>query len=295
MTLRIVSSGFPSRRAGLTVAICVSLAGCSVDSGTTAKVDPVLGVAASPRVVAEGEAVPEGGGRYQVGKPYQVAGEWYEPKEDPGYDREGVASWYGAAFHGRLTANGEVFDSADLSAAHPTLPLPSYVRVTNLENDRSVIVRVNDRGPFAKDRLIDVSERTAQLLDFRHDGMTRVRVKYVDRARLDGEDEAILLASYEGPAASDPASGDVMIAAAPASARPIRPAATPVVLASARPAPAESAAPAMQQPMVAFAGGSGEAEGGAGGAVAAAETLAASHPADERIAIAFQLIAELEQ
>ena len=92
-----------------------------------------------------------------VGKPYQVAGRWYTPRVDNNYDKTGKASWYGSNFHGRLTANGEIFDQNAMTAAHPTLPLPSYVRVTNLQNRRSVIVRVNDRGPFVADRLIDLS------------------------------------------------------------------------------------------------------------------------------------------
>ena len=274
----------------MAIGICAGLAGCSVDSGTSSKVDPVLGVAASPQVVADGEAVPEGGGRYQVGQPYQIAGKWYEPKEDPEYDREGVASWYGAAFHGRLTANGEIFDSADLSAAHPTLPLPSYVRVTNLENDRSVIVRVNDRGPFAKDRLIDVSERTAKLLDFHRDGNTRVRVQFVEKARLDGKDQAILLASYQGPAFGEQPRGGVMLAAAQPSP-PAAPPAGPVLLARVEPPRSKSAASADRA--VAFV--ADQPVSGGNGAVAAAASLASTYPADERIAMTFQLIAELDQ
>ena len=99
-----------------------------------------------------------------MGDPYQVAGRWYYPKLDPNYSRVGRASWYGAAFHGRLTANGEVYDMNALTAASPTMPLPSYARVTNLDNGSSVIVRVNDRGPFAKGRVIDLSARAAKML-----------------------------------------------------------------------------------------------------------------------------------
>ena len=112
----------------------------------------------------------------RIGKPYQILGSWYEPKDDPNYDRTGMASWYGAAFHGRMTANGEIFDSAAISAAHPTLPLPSYVRVTNLENDRSIVVRVNDRGPFRHKRLIDVSGAhgaASRIPSRRHDAGSR--------------------------------------------------------------------------------------------------------------------------
>ena len=154
---------------------------------------------ASPRVVTNDREVPKGGGHYLVGDPYRVAGTTYVPRDNPRYSRVGLASWYGAAFHGRLTANGEVYDVNGLTAAHPTLPLPSYVRVTNLDNGRSLVVRVNDRGPFARDRLIDVSSRAADMLGFRQSGTATVRVDYVGPAQMDGFDERMLLASYHGP------------------------------------------------------------------------------------------------
>lgn len=212
-------------RALAALVLCGALAACG-STKEAGRIDRKLGVAASPRVVAAGQPVPKGGGRYQVGAPYRVAGKWFRPKEDPDYDAVGVASWYGSAFHGRQTANGEVFDRNALTAAHPTLPLPSYVRVTNLANNRSVVVRVNDRGPFSHRRLIDVSERTAALLDFRRAGMARVRVEYVDRARLDGDDQAFLLASYRGPGAVPDHQRPVMVAFADA------PAAQPAILAA---------------------------------------------------------------
>ena len=140
------------------------------------------------RVIPLGQPVPKGGGYYQLGKPYQVAGEWYTPREDAVYDRVGSASWYGELFHGRRTANGEIYDMDRLSAAHPTLPLPVYARVTNLNNGRSIVVRINDRGPFARDRIIDVSRRSAELLGFRGHGTATVRVKYIGRAPLNGDD-----------------------------------------------------------------------------------------------------------
>lgn len=119
---------------------------------------------------------------------------------DPGgYDRVGVASWYGGQFHGRYTANGEIFDRTVLTAAHPSLPLPSYVRVTNLENDRSIILRVNDRGPYYGNRLIDVSEQAAEILAFRRDGSTKVRVQYISPAPKGTDDMAMLLGTYRGP------------------------------------------------------------------------------------------------
>jgi rare lipoprotein A len=124
-------------------------------------------------------------GGYKIGKPYQVAGVWYVPAEQPDYDAVGTASWYGDAFHGRPTANGEPFDMHIASAAHPTLPLPSVVEVTNLDNDRSIQVRVNDRGPFKPGRIIDVSREAADQLGFVRQGVAKVRVRYVGRAPLD--------------------------------------------------------------------------------------------------------------
>ena len=118
------------------------------------------------------------------------------PKHQPSYNKTGKASWYGDDFHGRLTANGEIFDMNSLTGAHPTLPLPSYVRVTNLKNGKSTLVRVNDRGPYAHNRIIDLSKRVAQKLDFINDGITNVRVQYVGRARMDGHDTAFLEDSF---------------------------------------------------------------------------------------------------
>ena len=150
---------------------------------------------ASPKVVADGERVPRGGGQYLVGRPYSVAGHRYVPAENPSYSAVGLASWYGAAFHGRRTANGEVYDMASLSAAHPTMPLPSYARVTNLGNGYSVIVRVNDRGPYHAGRVMDVSSRVAEVLDMKAMGTARVKVDYVGPAPLEGSDDSVLLAS----------------------------------------------------------------------------------------------------
>ncbi|MGQ2968607.1 MAG: septal ring lytic transglycosylase RlpA family protein [Allorhizobium sp.] len=157
--------------------------------------ESIYGVKASPRLVASGP-VPKGGGRYMVGKPYVVKGKTFVPKENPGYDKVGVASWYGDAFHGRMTANGELYDKEHLSAAHPTLPLPSYARVTNLNTGSSVIVRINDRGPFHKGRIIDLSRKTADMLDMKHSGTGEVRVQYIGPARMDGHDMPYLMASY---------------------------------------------------------------------------------------------------
>jgi rare lipoprotein A len=166
------------------------------------------GVKASPRVFSQNGRMQRGGGRDQLGKPYQVRGKWYYPKEDKRYAKVGLASWYGDAFHGRLTANGEVYDMTHLTAAHPTMPLPSYARVTNLKTGSSVIVRVNDRGPYHEGRIIDVSERAAQMLDYANIGTAQVKVEYVGRAPLDGNDDQYLMASYHpGNRAPDPSDG----------------------------------------------------------------------------------------
>jgi len=165
------------------------------------------GVKASPRV-AYGSSMRRGGGRDQIGKPYKVRGRMYYPKEDRNYSKMGLASWYGEAFHGRLTANGEIYDMTHLTAAHPTMPLPSYARVTNTENGASVIVRVNDRGPYSHNRLIDLSSRAADLLDYKRRGTAKVKVDYLGRAPLDGRDDQYLMASYRpGNAGPDPSDG----------------------------------------------------------------------------------------
>lgn len=151
--------------------------------------DPRTTTPASPRVVDRGLPVSKGGGVYKIGPPYKVADRWYIPQEDPAYDRTGRASWYGTDFHGRRTANGEVFDMNALTAAHPTLPLPSYAYVTNLANGRTILVRLNDRGPYARDRMIDLSREAARQLGFEVHGTADVRVRYAGRAPLDGNDD----------------------------------------------------------------------------------------------------------
>lgn len=132
-------------------------------------------VAPSPRMAATNT-------HQRIGKPYTIFGVRYTPARDDNYRKQGIASWYGPKFHGRPTANGEVFDQNLLSAAHPTLPLPSLVRVTNLENGKSLVVRVNDRGPFAHNRIIDMSRAAAEVLGFEHQGTAQVEVKYVGPA-----------------------------------------------------------------------------------------------------------------
>ena len=152
--------------------------------------DPETGSSASQRVVAVGSdhRIPKGGGRYKLGVPYKISGRWYTPHVNPAYDRTGIASWYGDAFHGRKTANGEIYDMMALSAAHPTLPLPSLVWVTNVENGRTMLVRVNDRGPYADDRVIDLSRAVARTLGSEGRGLASVRVRYAGPAPLDGDD-----------------------------------------------------------------------------------------------------------
>jgi len=119
------------------------------------------------------------GGHYKIGNPYEVKGVRYRPRVQPNYAETGVASWYGKPFHGRRTANGETYDMNELTAAHKTLPMPTMVRVTNLENGRSMVLRVNDRGPFVNGRIIDVSRRSAQLLGFYRPGTAKVKVEVV--------------------------------------------------------------------------------------------------------------------
>ena len=161
------------------------------------------GVAVSPRVTNNPNP-PKGGGRYLVGKPYTVRGEVYTPQANPaGYVAQGTASWYGADFHGRRTANGEIFSANAITGAHPTLPLPSYVRVTNLDNGRSVVVRVNDRGPYIHGRVMDLSHRAADILGYVNRGMGNVQVQYVGPAPLNGDDTRMLLASVNRPTAME--------------------------------------------------------------------------------------------
>jgi rare lipoprotein A len=206
-------------RIGALAAVSLVLANCS-GSSSFGSLDPRYGVSSSARVVAPGEPIPKGGGNYRVGAPYSIGGRVYTPEENPNYRAEGVASWYGEDFHGRLTANGEVFDMHSMSAAHPTMPLPSYARVTNLSTHKSVIVRVNDRGPYSGDRLIDVSVRAANLLGFYGSGLAPVRVEYVGRAPLEGSDDNMLMATLrQGEPAPTPSLVRV------ASAKPFVPAA----------------------------------------------------------------------
>jgi rare lipoprotein A len=192
----------PSVRLCLSASLIAALAACSsrtangpsttrlaaADRAGERQIDPRYGTSPSPRTVADGASVPKGGGSYKLGSPYKIAGRWYTPSEDPNYDRTGLASWYGTDFHGRKTANGELFDMGALTAAHPTLPIPSYAYVTNLDNNRTILVRINDRGPYAHNRIMDLSRRSAQALGTEGKGIGNVRVRYAGRAPLNGDD-----------------------------------------------------------------------------------------------------------
>jgi len=124
-------------------------------------------------------------GYYKIGKPYTVLGQTYYPQEDEEYDEVGMASWYGSDFHKKKTANGEIYNMNDYTAAHRTLPMPCMVKVTNLENGKSVNVRINDRGPFVKDRIIDVSKNVAEKLDFHEKGTTKIRVRFLKKESME--------------------------------------------------------------------------------------------------------------
>ncbi|MGE0668963.1 MAG: septal ring lytic transglycosylase RlpA family protein [Sphingomonadales bacterium] len=173
-------------------AACALLAACAAQPKKpaptyTGPVAPSKPPPAAADVPPWGKApVPSGkGGIYKVGNPYVINGVTYVPREDPTYSETGIASWYGPQFHGERTANGEIFDMELVSAAHRTLPMPSLVRVTNLENGRTMVVRLNDRGPYARGRIIDMSKKAAELLGFQGAGTAMVRVEYVGRAPLE--------------------------------------------------------------------------------------------------------------
>src|SRR5690554_5232815 len=198
----------PAMMAIIAAAFALSACGTTQPAGTSASGD-------APAQI----------GRYKVGTPYQIAGAWYHPAEDLEYDQTGIASWYGPGFHGRQTANGERYDQNDLTAAHPTLPMPSLVRVTNLENGRSIDLRINDRGPFSKSRIIDVSHRAAQLLGCDREGTAKVRVKVL-------RDESMQLAAIARgevlpPSPASLPTGSVQVAQAEPKPAPVVPAEAP--------------------------------------------------------------------
>jgi rare lipoprotein A len=205
------------------VASALVLAGCSSKSSSNtsqmksytthnSKGESLAGFAGkgSPYFRGNGK-IPRGGGKFHIGKPYEVAGVKFTPKAQPGYDRKGAASWYGEAFHGRKTSNGEYFDMNMLTAAHPTLPLPSYAKVTNLANGKTVVVRINDRGPFVGTRIIDLSKRTADVLDFRSKGKANVRVQWIGNAPLNDNGSHLAMMNKK---VGQGASVNVLVAAA---------------------------------------------------------------------------------
>ncbi len=172
-------------------------------------------------------------GTFKVGSPYKIAGKWYKPKETYSYEQTGVASWYGPNFHGKKTANGETFDMYEPTAAHKTLQMPSLVRVTNLENGRSIVVRINDRGPFSKGRIIDLSKRGAELLGFKNQGTARVKLQV-----LTNESKQIAEAAKRGQDTSGTEvamnqRGYKPISHTPQRPAPVKPAPRPVVAESA--------------------------------------------------------------
>ena len=181
----------------LLVLMMVALSGC-------AEVELASHVAKN--VIDTQPAAGVAGGNFKVGKPYTVMGQTYHPQETYNYTETGIASWYGPGFHGKKTASGERFDTAELTAAHRTLQMPSLVRVTNLDNGRSVIVRVNDRGPFARGRVIDVSQRAAELLEFKNRGTAKVKLELLpaesmqvaDLARRGQSTKGIEIAANQG-------------------------------------------------------------------------------------------------
>jgi rare lipoprotein A len=198
---------------------CLALANCSAAEKFARK-------DTKTQRIAEDAEIAKGGGHRKIGKPYMINGRIYAPADEPNYRAEGIASWYGPDFHGRLTANGETYDMNGYSAAHPTLPLPSYARVTNLRNGKSIVVRVNNRGPFVHNRLVDVSVGTAKALDFYGRGLARVRFEYVGTAPVDGSDDRMLLATLRDGSPA-PAPSHVMVASAKPFL-PARPTATPL-------------------------------------------------------------------
>jgi rare lipoprotein A len=246
------------------VAMGLAIAGCASHK-QTAKRDPFAGQG-SPIYPGNGP-VPWGGGKYYVGKPYQVAGEWFTPREQPNYDKKGTASWYGEDFNRRKTSNGEWFDMNRLTAASATLPLPSYVKVTNLDNGREIVVRVNDRGPFVDTRIMDLSKAAADELGYLNKGTTQVRVQYLGPAPLNDNGGKHLIAmntelergtpSRNLIAAADrrrgkSSSDSVMVAEVKPAKKAAQPAVQPVVQTVAYQPPPEAPAAAAASGDVSF-------------------------------------------
>ena len=227
-----------------------------------------FGVKVSPRVT-KAKYPPRGGGRVMPSKPYTVRNVTYQPVDGPGYVERGKASWYGQDFHGRRTANGEIFGAYYLTAASPVLPIPSYARVTNLENGRSVMVRVNDRGPYMSGRIIDLSYQAAEALGYRAKGSASVEVRYVGPAPLNVDDNKMLMASLSRETRIEQQSPATMIAMADT-------------------APIPRSGPTSRDPLsggligdIINMFGYADTNQSVNGAIAATEAMAASHPALE--------------
>lgn len=220
------------------------MARCSIDSRFWASMSLWFCIAVLS-ACSTGPDVPSGGGGlYKVGDPYQINGVWYYPREDYDYDEAGIASWYGPGFNGQRTANGEIYNELELTAAHTTLPMPSLVRVTNLDNGKALVVRINDRGPFKPGRIIDMSRRGAQLLGFDGVGTAKVRVQV-----LEEESKALKMAALaRSPARVASRRTDTVAQAAPvpvaAPRKPVEVVALPPVEPVAAPPPRASAPPA---------------------------------------------------
>ena len=167
----------------LAVAVAFAAAGCGNFTPPPPPLPPMPVTRPLPPVELPVQ-LPASVGVYKIGEPYQIDNVWYYPREQPDYDETGIASWYGPTFYGKRTANGEVYDGGALTAAHKTLPMPVNVRVTNLDNGKSIVVRINDRGPYARGRIIDLSRHAAELLDVIQTGTARVRVTYLGKAQL---------------------------------------------------------------------------------------------------------------
>jgi rare lipoprotein A len=220
------------RGVALTLLMAPILGACATNhsSHRRAFTSAEYGVAVSPRVTTA-KYPPHGGGRVMAGDPYMVHGVVYKPVAGPGYVAVGQASWYGMDFHGRRTANGEIFGAYYLTMASPVLPIPCYARVTNLENGRSVLVRVNDRGPYMSGRIADLSFETAQVLGFANAGSAQVKVAYVGPAPLSGDDSRMLMASVNTTTSVEQGGTRIALADAP------------------KPMPAISAAPRDRNPL----------------------------------------------
>lgn len=185
------------------IAITVLLSsGCAVDSPTTQSKNKDRAPTQVPiNVMKVADAVPKYEKRTRAGNPpeYEIFGKQYKILADSkGYQRKGIASWYGAKFHGKNTSNGEIYDMYAMTAAHKTLPIPSYVRVTNLSNKKSVVVRINDRGPFHENRVIDLSYTAAVKLGIQQKGIGLVEITALEAEKPINTDGSLIFSQKQG-------------------------------------------------------------------------------------------------